>query len=108
MDRGSSALMVMVITLSRFYSQTTPNRQRRQEVWVWTSCSFVLRFRTMGLRDIRLEHVLTQDELAAKAGVSNKTIVELEAGRTQPHQQTIRKLAAAFGISARELARLLK
>lgn len=61
----------------------------------------------MGLREIRLEHVLTQDELAAKAGVSNKTIVELEAGRTQPHQQTIRKLAAALEMSPRDLAQRL-
>jgi DNA-binding XRE family transcriptional regulator len=61
----------------------------------------------MGLRELRLEHVMTQDELATKAGVSNKTIVEIEAGRVRPHQQTIRKLAAAFGMSARDLAKVL-
>ena len=60
------------------------------------------------LRELRLAHVLTQDELAAKAGVSNKTVVDLEAGRTRPHQQTIRKLARAFGLTPRELALLLR
>ena len=62
----------------------------------------------MGLRELREDRVLTQKELAAKANVSNKTIVGIETGRAWPHQTTIRKLAVALGMGPRELARELR
>ncbi len=61
----------------------------------------------MGLRELRQDRVLTQKELAAKSGVSNKTIVSIEGG-AWPRQSTIRKLAAALGITPRDLARELR
>jgi DNA-binding XRE family transcriptional regulator len=57
----------------------------------------------MGLRDLRAEHVLSQQDLAELAGVSKTTIVGIEAGRIHPHPSTVRKLAAALGVPAREM-----
>lgn len=42
---------------------------------------------------------LTQAELAAQAEVSADTVNKLERGWTQPHPGTVRKLAAALGVS---------
>jgi transcriptional regulator with XRE-family HTH domain len=61
----------------------------------------------MGLRQLRQNAVMTQKELADKSGVSNKTIVSIEAG-AWPRQSTIRKLAAALDLTPRELARRLR
>jgi DNA-binding XRE family transcriptional regulator len=35
--------------------------------------------------------------------VSKTTVVQIEAGRIRPHPSTVRKLAAALGLPAREL-----
>jgi len=51
--------------------------------------------------------MLTQDELAAKAGVSKATIVALESGRTRAFASTLRKLAAALEVQPSELRELL-
>lgn len=58
----------------------------------------------MGLRELRAENVLSQQDLADRAHVSKTTIVGIEAGRIRPHPSTVRKLAAALGLPARELA----
>lgn len=54
------------------------------------------------LRRIREEQALTQRELAARAGVTQVTIIHAEkGGDTRP--TTLRKLADALGVQPREL-----
>lgn len=52
----------------------------------------------MSLRQLREDQVLGQRDLAARAGISQQTIVDIEAGRITPRPQTVRKLATALGI----------
>jgi len=54
------------------------------------------------LRALRRSRVLSQQELAARAGVTKTTIVRIEAGH-DAHPATIRKLAEALGMEPREL-----
>ena len=58
------------------------------------------------LREARVRRLLTQEELAEKAGVSPSTIVNIEREQTVPHFRTIRKLAAALGVEPEELVRV--
>ena len=62
----------------------------------------------MGLRELREQRLLSQRELALKAGVSHTTIVNIETGKIRPHPATLRKLAAALGVGASELAMHLR
>jgi DNA-binding XRE family transcriptional regulator len=63
----------------------------------------------MGLRDIRADQVLSQQDLASRAGISKTTIVGIEAGRiTHPHPATVRKLAAALSMEPREVLRQIQ
>lgn len=62
----------------------------------------------MGLRELRRDQVLTQQELALKAGLSKTTIVNIEAGRIWPHPPTIRKIASALGMAPRDLVQALR
>jgi transcriptional regulator with XRE-family HTH domain len=56
------------------------------------------------LRRIRDERLLSQRELAEKAGLSPTTILKLEAGRVEdPHPRTVRKLADALEVEPRAL-----
>jgi transcriptional regulator with XRE-family HTH domain len=56
------------------------------------------------LRKVRDGRLLSQRELAEKAGLSPTTILKLEAGRADdPHPRTVRKLAGALGVGAAEL-----
>lgn len=55
------------------------------------------------LRDIRLSRALSQRDLALKAGVSPKTIVDLEQGRQEPRLRTMRRLAEALGVAPLEI-----
>jgi transcriptional regulator with XRE-family HTH domain len=58
------------------------------------------------LRRVRDEHLLSQRELAEKAGLSPTTILKLEAGRVaEPHPRTIRKLAQALEVDPREIVK---
>jgi transcriptional regulator with XRE-family HTH domain len=53
------------------------------------------------VRDVRL---LSQRELAEKAGLSPTTILKLEADRiSEPHPRTIRKLVQALDIDPTEI-----
>lgn len=55
------------------------------------------------LREARLRQTLSQRDLAEKAGVAPKTIVDLELGRNEPRLRTMRLIAQALGIEAAEI-----
>jgi transcriptional regulator with XRE-family HTH domain len=55
------------------------------------------------LREVRTRRLLTQDELADKAGVSQSTIANIERDNAEPQFRTIRKLAKALDIEPTEL-----
>lgn len=56
------------------------------------------------LREHRRSQFLSIEDLAKSAGVSTKTIVDTEHGRTQPKFRTIRKISDALGVSPAEVA----
>lgn len=55
------------------------------------------------LREWRAERLLSVRALALAAGVSTKTIVQLEAGRQLPTFRTMQRLTAALDVSAGEV-----
>ena len=55
------------------------------------------------LREVRTRRLLTQVELAEKAGVSQSTIANIERDNAEPQFRTIRKLAKALDIEPTEL-----
>ena len=56
------------------------------------------------LRRVRDRRLLSQRELAERAGLSPTTILKLESGRVEePHPRTIRKLADALEVDPAEL-----
>jgi len=55
------------------------------------------------LKAARVRRLLTQEELAEKAGVSPSTIVNIERDQTVPHFRTIRKLAEALDVNPTSL-----
>jgi transcriptional regulator with XRE-family HTH domain len=55
------------------------------------------------LRAIRLSKALSQRDLAERAGVTQKTIVDLELGRQEPRLRTIRLLAEALGVQPHDI-----
>lgn len=57
------------------------------------------------LKGLRQAKVLTQHQLAAKAGVSQVAIARIETNKSEPHFTTIQKLAAALGVEPAELVR---
>ena len=58
------------------------------------------------LRKVRDMRLLSQRELAERAGLSPTTILKLESGRVdEPHPRTIRKLADALEVDPEELIR---
>jgi transcriptional regulator with XRE-family HTH domain len=61
----------------------------------------------VGIRELRQRKLLSQRELAEKAGVSETTIVKLETGATKPQPRTLRKIAEALGIGAEDMADLM-
>ena len=50
------------------------------------------------LKAARTKRLLTQEELAAKAGVSAATVVNIERDNQEPQFRTIRKLAEALDV----------
>jgi transcriptional regulator with XRE-family HTH domain len=56
------------------------------------------------LREARLRQFLSIRDLAARAGVSTRTVVQIEQGRTSPTFKTARKIAAALGVAPGEIA----
>lgn len=57
-----------------------------------------------GLRAWRQERLMSIEDLATKAGVSTKTIVETELGRTTPKFRTIRRLSEALAVEPAAVA----
>ena len=55
------------------------------------------------LRRARERALLTQEELADRAGLAIPTISRIENGRVEPHFRTIRKLAKALDVDPRDL-----
>jgi transcriptional regulator with XRE-family HTH domain len=55
------------------------------------------------LKEIRTSRLLTQEELAEKAGVSAATVGNVERNNQEPHFRTIRKLAKALDVDPTEL-----
>jgi transcriptional regulator with XRE-family HTH domain len=55
------------------------------------------------LREVRIRRLLSLRELAKRAEVAQRTIVEAEASRQKPRLQTIRKLAEALGVDPMEV-----
>ena len=58
----------------------------------------------VGLRELRRAKFLSQRDLAQRAGVSQKTIVDIETGKKRPHLSTLRKLAEALQVEPEALA----
>ncbi len=48
------------------------------------------------LQEVRKRRFLSIRELAAKANVATRTIVQIEAGRLTPRYSTMRKIAGAL------------
>lgn len=55
------------------------------------------------MADLRHQAGLSQDEVAATAGVSRATITNVEAGATRPRPATVAALAAAYAITEGDL-----
>jgi transcriptional regulator with XRE-family HTH domain len=55
------------------------------------------------VRNLRLRHALSQQELADTADLSRNVIISLEQGHHLVRPFTIRKLAEAFGVPLVEL-----
>jgi transcriptional regulator with XRE-family HTH domain len=51
----------------------------------------------------REQALLTQEELAERAGIGTATLNRIEKDRVEPHFRTIRKIAKALGVDAKEL-----
>lgn len=56
------------------------------------------------LREIRTKRLMTQRELAEKAGVTHSTVSRIETGWQQnPSFRTVKRLATALGVRPEEL-----
>ncbi|WEV43569.1 helix-turn-helix transcriptional regulator [Lactobacillus sp. ESL0684] len=55
------------------------------------------------VKKLRLEHNLTQEELAEKVNVSSRTIISIEKERYKPSLVLAYKLARIFKLSIEEL-----
>ena len=55
------------------------------------------------VRETRKRKLLTQQQLADKAGIGVNTIIRIERNQVEPHGRTIRKLAAALDVTPSEL-----
>jgi transcriptional regulator with XRE-family HTH domain len=60
-------------------------------------------FRRARLAQLRALNVLTQRELAERAGVTLLSVHKIETGQQEPRPATIRKLARALGVKPTDL-----
>jgi transcriptional regulator with XRE-family HTH domain len=56
------------------------------------------------LRAWRLERLLSIRALATQAGVTPKTLIDIEHGRRRAAYETMRRLSTALGVPATEIA----
>ncbi len=56
-----------------------------------------------GLRELRYRVLLTQRELAERAGLTQRTIHLLESGARRARPSTVRRLTEALGVDSQEL-----
>jgi transcriptional regulator with XRE-family HTH domain len=76
----------------------------RKERSVVTMLDVMPRISGEKLKEVRDRRLLSQRELAEKAGLSPTTILKLEDDRVkEPHPRTIRKLAEALEVDPAEL-----
>ena len=55
------------------------------------------------VKKARERALLTQEELAARAGIGTATLNRIEKDRVEPHFRTIRKIAKALSVDAKDL-----
>lgn len=55
------------------------------------------------IQDIRVKRKMTQEELAARIGISKSSISEWEACKRVPRMETLRKIAEALGVDVWEI-----
>jgi transcriptional regulator with XRE-family HTH domain len=55
------------------------------------------------LRELRLAHKLSHDDLGAIVGTSRQHLIRLEKGWHRPKDELMEKLASALGVSIEEL-----
>jgi transcriptional regulator with XRE-family HTH domain len=60
--------------------------------------------RVRTLREWRCNELLSVRELALRAGVTPKTVTDIEYGRRKPTYETMRSICAALGIGANEIS----
>lgn len=59
----------------------------------------------MNLKALRMGKGMTLEELAAKIGKSASAVCLYEQGKREPNLETLRRLAAALGVTVDELIR---
>ncbi len=57
------------------------------------------------MKRARERALLTQEELAVRAGIGTATLNRIEKDRVDPHFRTIRKIAKALGVDPSELVK---
>ncbi len=57
------------------------------------------------LKRLREDRLLTQAELAERAGIALSSLVRVENDQVDPRFSTIRKLAGGLGVDAKELTK---
>lgn len=55
------------------------------------------------IRQVRIEHFLTVEELAAEAGLSGSVLASFENGQDVPEMETVERLAKALGVPVQNL-----
>jgi transcriptional regulator with XRE-family HTH domain len=55
------------------------------------------------LKELRIEHAMTQEQLGEKLGVSNKTVSRWETGNYMPPVDSLSTLSDIYGISINEI-----
>ena len=58
-----------------------------------------------GVRELRESMGLSQEELAARAGVNRLTISRIEAGKNTPRGLTLKKISCVLGADPREVVK---
>lgn len=59
------------------------------------------------LREWRCNQLMSVRELASRAGVTPKTLTDIEYGRRKPTYETMRSICAALGVEASEISEFL-